>query len=114
MKIQAENNEVNMTMNIQPAAMILGEVASSGVARGPALVCACAEHAAGPRRTISETEAQKEMEKFDAAISEVEKDLLDLQKKSSRELERKKPRFLRCKFFFCTTPHCVRRSAPAV
>jgi phosphotransferase system enzyme I (PtsI) len=78
-----------MTTNIQPAAMILGEVASSGVARGSALVCACAEHAAGPRRTISETEAQKEMEKFDAAISEVEKDLLDLQKKVQQRVGKK-------------------------
>ncbi|NUM53432.1 MAG: phosphoenolpyruvate--protein phosphotransferase [Candidatus Hydrogenedentes bacterium] len=70
-----------MTKNSQIASMILGEVASSGVARGPALVCACAEHATGPRRVVSETEAQKEMEKLDAAISEVEMELLDLQKK---------------------------------
>ena len=60
--------------------MILGEVASSGVARGRAFVCACVEQTTVPRRVINETETQKEMEKLDAAISEAEKDLLDLQK----------------------------------
>ena len=63
------------------SAMILGEVASSGVARGPAFVCPCMEQTIVPRRVISEAETQKEMEKLDAAISEAEKELLDLQKK---------------------------------
>ena len=62
-------------------AMILGEVASSGVARGPAFVCACVEPTTVPRRVINEAETQKEMEKLDAAIFEAEKELLDLQEK---------------------------------
>ena len=64
------------------SAMILGEVASSGVARGPAFVCPCMEQTIVPRRVISEAETQKEMEKLDAAISEAAKELLDLQKNS--------------------------------
>ena len=63
------------------SAMILGEVASSGVARGLAFVCACVEPTTVPRRVIHETETQKEMEKLDAAISEAEKELLDLQER---------------------------------
>ena len=59
-------------------AMILGEVASSGVARGPAFVCAFVEQTTVPRRVINETEIQKEMEKLDTAISEAAKELLDL------------------------------------
>ena len=70
-----------MTENMKHSAMILGEVASSGVARGPAFVCACVEPTTVPRRVINETETQKEMEKLDAAISEAEKELLDLQEK---------------------------------
>jgi phosphoenolpyruvate-protein phosphotransferase (PTS system enzyme I) len=62
------------------SAMILGEVASSGVARGPAFVCPCMEQTIVPRRVIREAETQKEMEKLDAAISEAAKELLDLQK----------------------------------
>ena len=68
-----------MDENTQHSAMILGEIASTGVARGAALMCACAEHVTVPRRVISEAEAKEEMEKLDAAISEAEKDLLDLQ-----------------------------------
>ena len=70
-----------MTENMKHSAMILGEVASSGAARGPAFVCACVEPTTVPRRVINESETQKEMEKLDAAISEAEKELLDLQEK---------------------------------
>lgn len=59
--------------------MILGEVASAGIARGRAFVCACGEHMAVPRRTISECEIQREMERFDAAVFEAEKALIKLQ-----------------------------------
>ena len=95
------------------SAMILGEVASSGVARGPAFVCACVEQTTVPRRVINENEISKEMEKLDAAISEAEKELLDLQKKSSKKLGHRKLIFLRPKFFFWgKISHCVRRSDP--
>lgn len=66
---------------MKTSSMIMGDVASSGVARGPAFVCLCGEHAVVPHREIGEEEVQKELEKFDAAISEAEKELLDLQKK---------------------------------
>ena len=60
--------------------MILGEVGFC-VARGPAFVCACVEQTTVPRRVINENETQKGMEKLDAAISQAEKELLDLQEK---------------------------------
>jgi phosphotransferase system enzyme I (PtsI) len=93
-----------MTMNTQPAVMILGEVASSGVAQGPALVCACAENAAGPRRAISETEAQNEMDRFDAAISDVEKDLLDLQKKVQHGVGREEAKMFEAQILLLHDP----------
>ena len=55
------NNEVKTTPNIQSGTMIWGEVASSGVSRGSAVVCACADHAARPRRTIRDSEVEKEI-----------------------------------------------------
>lgn len=66
--------------------MIIGEVASSGVARGPAFVCACAEDTIVPRRTIDPSEAVVEMERFTAAISAVEQDLLKLQQAVLRDI----------------------------
>ena len=61
-----------MSENAKDSAMIIGEVASSGVARGPAFVCACAEDTIVPRRTIHASEALVEMERFTAATSAVE------------------------------------------
>lgn len=75
-----------MAESVRHAGMILGEAASSGVARGPALVCSCGEHAAVPRRTVGAAEAREEMEKFDAAVSEAEKNLLELQERVRRRL----------------------------
>lgn len=83
---QREPTAGSVTEHIRHAAMMLGEVASTGVAQGPALVCSCAERAATPRRTIGETEAQAEMEKFDAAVSAAEKNLSDLQRQVRRNL----------------------------
>lgn len=76
----------SMTEHIQHAAMMLGEVASSGVSRGPALVWSFAARAATPRRTIGAAEARAEMEKFDAAVSAAEKNLSDLQRQVRRSL----------------------------
>jgi len=75
-----------MTENATASAMIIGEVASSGVARGPAFVCACAEDTIVPRRTIDASEAPQEMDRFDAAISAVEQDLLKLQQAVLRDI----------------------------
>ena len=58
------------TDNRQPVpAMILGEVASSGLARGRALLCDCAKQTVVPRRQVSEAEALKEIERFDASLA---------------------------------------------
>jgi phosphoenolpyruvate-protein phosphotransferase (PTS system enzyme I) len=71
----------------QPApAMILGEVASSGLARGRALLCNCASPSLVPRRQVSEAEAAKEIERFDAAVSAVEGKLLEVQASVRRNL----------------------------
>ncbi len=59
--------------------MILGEVASSGLARGRALLCECAKYLALPRRPIDETETQSEIDRFDAAVAAVEKKLKEVQ-----------------------------------
>ena len=75
------------TDNRQPVpAMILGEVASSGLARGRALLCDCAEQTVVPRRTVSEAEALKEIERFDAAVSGAEGKLLEVQASVRRSL----------------------------
>jgi phosphotransferase system enzyme I (PtsI) len=75
-----------MIENATDSAMIIGEVASSGVARGPSFVCACAEDTIVPRRTIDASEAVVEMERFTAAISAVEQDLLKLQQAVLRDI----------------------------
>ncbi|HAO80044.1 MAG TPA: phosphoenolpyruvate--protein phosphotransferase, partial [Verrucomicrobia subdivision 3 bacterium] len=67
-------------------AMILGEVASSGLARGRALLCDCAKQTVVPRRQVSETEAQKELARFDAAVTAAEKKLLEVQASVRRTL----------------------------
>lgn len=78
---------MNATDNPQPApAMILGEVASSGLARGRALLCDCAKQTIVPRRQVSEAEAQKEVERFDAAVIAAEQKLLVVQASVQRTL----------------------------
>lgn len=69
-----------MSQIIQPSAMILGEVASPGVARGVALACACGEQLSVPRRMIEESDVGHELERFENAIAEAEQELLDLQR----------------------------------
>ncbi len=70
-----------MTVNAKSSAMIVGEAASPGLARGAAFVCTCGDLGIAPRRAISKDDTQKELQKFDAAISEAENELLNLQKK---------------------------------
>jgi phosphotransferase system enzyme I (PtsI) len=78
---------MNNTDNGQPVpAMILGEVASSGLARGRALLCDCAKQTVVPRRQVSEAEALKEIERFDAAVSAAEGKLLEVQESVRRSL----------------------------
>lgn len=78
---------MNSTENARSApAMILGEVASSGLARGRALLCDCAKQTAVPRRQIGETEIESEIERFDEALAAVEQGLLHLQADVQRKL----------------------------
>lgn len=73
-------------MNADRMAMVFGEVASSGIARGPAFVCSCFGDLAVPRRTIDASDTAKEMARFDAAISEAEQDLLEVQEQVQKQL----------------------------
>lgn len=75
-----------MNKDAKHTAMIIGDAASAGVARGPAVLCGCAEDAIVPRRTIDAPEALQEMERLDIAISIVERDLLKLQQTVQREV----------------------------
>ena len=59
--------------------MLFGEVASTGLARGPAFVCGCAKPVVAPRRAIDASETPQELARLDAAISEAEAELLQLQ-----------------------------------
>lgn len=73
--------------NEQPGpAMVLGEVASSGLARGRALLCDCAKLAVAPRRQVSEAEIEKEINRFDEAVSAAERKLLEVQVSVQRTL----------------------------
>lgn len=66
--------------------MILGVVASSGLARGRALLCDCAKRTAAPRRQVSEAGAQSEFDRFDPAVAAVEENLLAVQASVERTL----------------------------
>ncbi|MDI9446114.1 MAG: phosphoenolpyruvate--protein phosphotransferase, partial [Planctomycetota bacterium] len=66
--------------------MVLGEVASSGLARGTAILCACANRITVARRVISPNEVEAEIVKLDAALAIVEDQLIDLQKKVQQSL----------------------------
>ena len=84
-----------MVEKTEHATMILGEVASSGVARGQAFVCACAcQRIAVPQRKIDEDEAQKEIEKLDAAIAVAEGNYWFCKKRFTKPSENRKLRFL--------------------
>ncbi len=49
--------------------MILGEAASAGIARGPAVICRCDEVTVVPRRKLTDAELPAEMARLDAAIT---------------------------------------------
>lgn len=61
------------------AEMMLGEVASSGLARGRALLCDCAKQTVVPRRNISEAETETEMTRLAEAVDAVEQKLREVQ-----------------------------------
>lgn len=60
--------------------MILGEVASSGAAKGVAVLCTCSQAPIILRKDVAESDIEQEIRKLDTAISEAEKDLIDLQR----------------------------------
>ncbi len=75
------------TDNGQPVpTMMLGDVASSGLARGRALLCDCAKHVVVSRRQLTAAEAEKEIERFDEAVSAAEGKLRELQTNVRRTL----------------------------
>lgn len=52
--------------------MLLGEVASSGLARGRALLCDCTRQTVVSQRRVSGAEVRQEIARFDAAVSAAE------------------------------------------
>lgn len=66
--------------------MIFGEVASSGLARGPAFVCSCTDESSVARRSIEASEAATEIERFDAAVVATEQELLRLQEEVEKTI----------------------------
>jgi phosphoenolpyruvate-protein phosphotransferase len=74
---------MNSTDNAESvSSMLLGEVASSGLARGRALLCDCARKSTrAPRRTVSKEEARREFERFDSAVLSAEEKLQQVQAK---------------------------------
>lgn len=66
--------------------MVFGEIASTGVARGTAVVCGCAAGGRAPRRQIDAEEVFEEIRRLDAAIAIVERDLLKVQESVQREI----------------------------
>lgn len=70
-------------------AMILGEVASEGLARGRALLCDCAKQAVVPRRQIAESDILAELARFDEAVTAVEQTLHEVQSSVTKALGKK-------------------------
>ena len=58
--------------------MLRGIAVSSGIARGKAIVLACADRAAGTLRRIEASQVDAEIARFDAALDKTEQDLLAL------------------------------------
>lgn len=71
-------------MKAENPAMIFGEIASSGVARGIAVVCKGMEDTPIARHVIDVSEVSTELERFDAAVSAAGKRMLALQQKIGR------------------------------
>ncbi|MCG3148230.1 MAG: Phosphoenolpyruvate-protein phosphotransferase [Verrucomicrobiae bacterium] len=93
-----------MIEHTKTSAMIFGEVASSGLARGPAVVCDCAEEVTVPRRTIEASEVPQEMKRFDAASFAAEQDLLKLQQQVQRGIGRQEAGIFEAQRFLLHDP----------
>ena len=60
--------------------MLKGISVSSGIARGTAIVLACADRAAGTLRRIEASQVEAEIARFEAALDKTERDLLALKR----------------------------------
>jgi phosphoenolpyruvate-protein phosphotransferase (PTS system enzyme I) len=60
--------------------MLRGIAVSSGIARGTAIVLACADRAAGTLRRIEASQVAAEIARFEAALDKAERDLLTLKR----------------------------------
>jgi phosphoenolpyruvate-protein phosphotransferase len=60
--------------------MLRGIAVSSGIARGTAIVLACADRAAGTLRRIEASQVEAEIASFEAALDKTERDLLALKR----------------------------------
>lgn len=60
--------------------MLKGIAVSSGIARGTAIVLACADRAAGALRRIEASQVEAEIARFEAALDKAERDLLALKR----------------------------------
>jgi len=60
--------------------MLRGIAVSSGIARGTAIVLACADQAAGPLRRIEASQVEAELARFEAALEKTERELLALKR----------------------------------
>src|SRR6202008_2717048 len=60
--------------------MLRGMAVSSGIARGTAIVLACADRAAGTVRQIEASQVEAEVARFEAALDKTERELLALQR----------------------------------
>ncbi|ACB76155.1 phosphoenolpyruvate--protein phosphotransferase [Opitutus terrae] len=56
----------------EPAEMILGLAAATGIARGQAVICHCGDNVAVPRRLLGEDEVPGELQRFETALRETE------------------------------------------
>ncbi len=75
-----------MGQSTSTSGVIAGVSASSGIARGPAFVCACADDLAVPRRSIEPGEVPGELERLRIAGTEVENEMAALQADVRRKI----------------------------
>jgi phosphoenolpyruvate-protein phosphotransferase (PTS system enzyme I) len=66
--------------------MMRGMAVSPGIAHGTAYVLACAERAAAPQRTIEPGEVDRELARFEVALTRAETDLLALKKSVAEKI----------------------------
>jgi phosphoenolpyruvate-protein phosphotransferase (PTS system enzyme I) len=59
--------------------MILGEAASAGIARGPAVICRCDKPTVVPRRNVPDADLPVELARLDAAIADAAEQLRGLE-----------------------------------